>query len=483
MEKIKYEFDIIPSTNIMDVLGSSGYTLETAIADIIDNSIGARATEISLSFDINNNEEDAIVVEDNGTGMSLDSMKEAAILAYTSQNEERKDGDLGRYSLGLKSASRSFCNKLILISKQKNEKVNSICIDYDVINKTKRFKAFGVECPEYEHRIIDHGTLVVCKNLKFVDNESFDRSQINEKIGQVERHISHVFSDFILNDTVKFKIGKYDIDGWDPFMLSLDNVKCLDVDPILFKNEKILIKPYILPAYQSLPDDLQKRMFGKGLSEQQGFYVYRNRRLISEGGWLNLPGLTIDNKSNMARIRVDIPASLDEEFRVNYMKNALEVPDKLKKEFLKVARLARKESLNSYNYMKQPIERRRKKSKDIIPVWNVTTTDRKIQVSINEEHPIIKDLTKKLSGRETKKLFSLLAREFPVARVQNSEVSEKEYTEDEIRELLNETYFSLLESGLSDIEVKKRMANMEPFSQEKYNEILIEFIISVGGDK
>ena len=483
METRKYTFDITPSANIMDVLGSSGYTLETAIADIMDNSISAKATEISIDFNINNCEDDAIVIKDNGTGMTLEAMQNAAVLAYTSQDEERDISDLGRYSLGLKSASRSFCNKIYLISKKEDDVVNSICIDFAEIKATGKFLAYGVDYPEYEQLINEHGTLVVCKDLKIIDKDYFDRARINERIAQVEQHVSHTYSDFILNKSLTIKIGKYEVEAWDPFMLYLDNVKTLDIDPIIYKNEKIIVTPYILPAYQSLSEDLQKKMIGKGLSEQQGFYVYRNGRIISEGGWLNLPGLTIDNKSNMARIRVDITSALDDEFNVNFMKSTLEVPDKLKKEFIRIAKLARKESLNSYNYMKKPSLKRRRKVKETIPVWNVSVTDKSISLSINEEHPIIKDITKTLSAKDVKKLFSLLAKEFPVARVQNSEVNEKEYSDDEIKSLIEETYYSLIAEGLNDEEVQKKMASMEPFCQEKYYMLLAEFLISIGGEQ
>ncbi len=474
---IKETFEIPPSTNIIDVLGSSGYTLETALADIVDNSISAGADSISISFDVNDLGNARVIIADNGTGMSLDDLKNAAIIANVSKNAKRDEFDLGRYSLGLKSASMSFCNKLYVISKREGNDPNSICIDFAYILRENKWSASVVEKPEYENKLKDSGTIVLWEDLKFVDADTFSRKQLNQKLFSIETHLSHTFSDYIMNKNLKIKMEKDMIEAWDPFMLHLDSVKCLDVDPISYKGSKIEIKPYILPVYSSLPAKEQLRMKGRGMSEQQGFYIYRNGRLINEGGWLNLPGMTVDNKSQYARIRVDIASHLDDDFKVNFMKNSLEIPDRLKSSFLDVAKLARKESLNSYAYKKNPTLKRKRKNKDNIPVWNVHTSDNSISLNINTDHPIIKELTKNMSLKEQKKLFSLLSKNLPVARIQSGIVKDKEYRNSEMMELIDETYNELKNSGMNDNDIKKKMISIEPFSLEKYRFLLLEYFI------
>lgn len=482
MEIIKNTFEVSPSTNIIGVLGSSGYTLETAIADIVDNSIAATASQIQITFNIKNTEDDIVMITDNGKGMSLENMKKAAILAHTGKDEERAADDLGRYSLGLKSASMSFCDRLYIVSKEKNQTAHTIVMDFEEIVKTQKWNAYEVEIPEYEDLLGDSGTIIVWKKLKFINHDQFDRRLLNEKIASVERHMSHIYSDYIKENRIIFRIGKTTIEAWDPFMLSLDNIKIVSSDVISYKDEKINVTIYILPVVSSLTEDQQRVMTGKGLSEQQGFYIYRNNRIISEGGWLNLSGLNIDNKSQYARIRVDIPSTLDAEFKVNFMKNSIEVPQELQTQFIKIAKKAKKESLHNYAYMKNPTLRKPRKAKDVIPVWNVTTTNKAISLNVNENHPIILEITKNMSIRDRKKLFALLSKNLPVDRVQNNDFNEKGYSEQEIKQLIEDTYTSFKNDGLSPVEIQTKMSSMEPFTQEMYFGYLVDYFFENGGN-
>lgn len=482
MENIKGTFEVSPSTNIIGVLGSSGYTLETALADIVDNSIAAKANEIRLRFNVKNLDDDTVMIMDNGCGMSLETMKKAAILAHIGKDEKRDVEDLGRYSLGLKSASMSFCDRLYIVSKEKNKEANTVILDFGEIIKNHLWNAYEASVPEYENLIDESGTIIVWKKLKIVNKNQFDRRLLNEKIASVELHFSHIFSDYLKNNYLKIFIEKNEVTPWDPFMLCLDNTKIVSKDVLMFKDKKILITVYILPVASSLTETLQKTMIGRGLGEQQGFYIYRNGRIISEGGWLNLPGLTIDNKSQYARIRVDIPTTLDDEFKVNFMKNSVEIPEELKTQFIKIAKIAKRESLHNYAYMKDPTLKKRKKKKDAIPVWSVTNTDAGIYLNINENHPIIMEITKDLTIRNRKKLFSLLSKNIPVDRVQSNDFNNKGYTEQEIKQLLQETFDSLKGEGLTLEEIKQKMSNMEPFNQEVYFSYLVEFFYKDGGE-
>lgn len=482
MENIKGSFEVSPSTNIIGVLGSSGYSLETALADIVDNSIAAKATKIQLKFNIKNSADDTVMILDNGFGMSLDTMKKAAILAHTGKEEKRNVEDLGRYSLGLKSASMSFCDRLYIISKEKDKEANSIIMDFEEIIKNHTWNAYEASIPEYESLIGESGTIIVWKKLKIINSNQFDRRLLNEKIASVEQHFSHIFSDYLKKNIIQIYIEKNRIMPWDPFMLCLDNTKIVSSSSIIYKGEKIETTTYILPVASSLTEQEQRTLIGKGLGEQQGFYIYRNGRIISEGGWLNLAGLTIDNKSQYARIRVDIPTNLDEDFKVNFMKNSIEIPEELKSQFIKIAKIAKRESLHNYAYMKNPSFKKERKKKDVIPVWSVTNTDKGIYLTINENHPIILEITKELSIRNRKKLFSLLSKNIPVDRVQSNDFNNKGYTEQEINQLLAETYESLKSDGLSLEDIQHKMSNMEPFNQELYFSYLVDFFFNNGGN-
>ena len=127
-------FSINPGTGVMDVLGHAGYTFNFAIADLVDNCISAKAKNVTIYFDLNENDP-FIYIQDDGQGMSLEKLQEAAVIGFKDIDEYREDDDLGRYSTGLKSATKSFCNNIIVSSKKENVTANSIQIDYDYISK------------------------------------------------------------------------------------------------------------------------------------------------------------------------------------------------------------------------------------------------------------------------------------------------------------------------------------------------------------
>ena len=112
-------FEIAPSPNIFETLAHSGYSIETAIADIVDNCFAVCAKNIDIQF-IYNGKDSKVIIYDDGTGMTLDQLQNSLKIAHRSIADKRDDFDLGRFSLGLKSASASYCKKLIISSTVRN---------------------------------------------------------------------------------------------------------------------------------------------------------------------------------------------------------------------------------------------------------------------------------------------------------------------------------------------------------------------------
>lgn len=480
MYELIEEIDVTPSTNILDVLGNSGYTLETAIADIIDNSITAKSKNIKVTFDFLSDNPKLLIIDD-GYGMTLDKLKEAAVPAKKSQKDKRDDDDLGRYSLGLKSASKSFCGKLTIFSKAKGHNSNCITIDFDQITATKKWVAYVVNNKEYSSYVKDKGTVVIWENLKFLpnaDDAEVFRNEVYDKMASVETHIAHVFSDFILNNKIKFYINGNLIEGWDPFATNFDNTKITYEFEKEYKNELIKFKTYIIPLIDSLDEKDRIRITGYGLQNQQGFYIYRNNRIISEGGWLDLKDFQYDNKANYCRIRVDIPSALDKEFQTNFIKSSISIPIDLVKEFKNVAKNARRESLHNYNYTKNPRIRQPRIKGQEIPIWFVKNTAKGISLQINTEHPLISDLSKDIGPRKFNRIISMLTKTIPVAKIQNSVGTQAELEQDYIEQLMKETYEHLKQEGKTKKEIEETMSRTEPFN--KYFSILLEFLSKVG---
>ena len=452
-------FEVTPNTNLLDVLGNAGYSLQAAIADIIDNSITNKAKNIWVDMHYAG-DASRIIIRDDGNGMSLEKLKQASTPAFRDMNEGRDLNDLGRFSIGLNSASKSMCEHLMIQSKIAGQCSNTVSLDYEKM-KCEGWKCYVINEKE-DYIKNDSGTAIIWNRLKQnVLGQS--KEDFYEKIAMVETHISHVFGDYIGDGLNIYIAGDNLVKAWDPFYL--DNIKTsLILDRReKYKNSYVDIKVYILPPYNNLNSREQVYMRGYGLTEQQGFYIYRNKRLIKEGGWLGLGELSISNKYDYARIRIDIDNSLDKYFNPNFLKSDINIPNDLKELFYNIAVMARKESNKSFNYMKAPTLIKSVKKNNLIPVWNCKNTKDGILININEAHPIIKSLLEPLKDSDKKRLFKLLAKNIPIGEISRSGVSKEQNTYSNIEKEMNDMFDRLKEDGLSDEEIMKKMVSCEPF--------------------
>lgn len=476
---IKDSFDITPNTNLLDVLGHSGYSLQSAIADIMDNSITAKADNIWLNMRYDGKDSEIVIVDD-GYGMDLEKLKSASIIAFKDMHEERSEDDLGRFSTGINSASASMCNQLIIQSKTADQNnSNTIVLDYEEM-KTSGWVCKIVDLEE-DFLKSNSGTAIVWRKLKTAANAG-NRHDFYKKISVVEKHISHVFNDYITSG-LQIHINNDDtiVKGWDPFFISNPKTTLIYDESVEYHGSKVGMKIYILPPFNNLSTDEQAYMKGYGLSDQQGFYIYRKNRLIKEGGWLGIEDLAISNKYDYARIRVDIDTSLDKYFDPNFLKNEIFIPDDLKDFFKKIAIKSRNESRKSFNYMKAPSIIRSVKTESKIPVWNCKNSSDGLILSVNEEHPIVKSLVSDLKDADRRRLFKLLSKNIPVGEITRSGVSKKQNAYLDITKEMNEMYEKLKDDGLSNKEILKKMTTCEPFCiSDDYISLLIEFFESKG---
>jgi len=457
---------------MLDVLGHAGYTFAFAIADLIDNSISAQAKNINI-FINTQTANPYIYILDDGLGMTLEQLKNAAILGYRDISYERNGFDLGRYSTGLKSATKSFADNLYVSSKRKNDSTHTVQIDYKHIRQTQKWEAFVTNEFEYSNLIEEQGTLVFCDSLRI-------KGDIYSKLEHLESSLSHIFSKYIQYEDLNISIqtslstkNKKSIKYWNPFeLIENKSTRLIHQETFKYKKGTISIKSYILPVYNNLSPIDQTYMEGKGLMEQQGFYIYRNKRLIQESGWLGLPGLKLDNKSQYARIEVDITSNLDEDFDVNFSKSSIKVPDDLIAKFLEIAKKARTESKNGYNYNKTGIKKQTIQIKEE-KIWSISNSSEGMVLSINTNHPILNEICSDLTTNQKKKLFNLLSKSLPINMIQNQETSVQSYTKTEIMNLIEDMYNKYISEGLSLGEIKKKMISIEPFKSR--TDELIEF--------
>lgn len=345
--------ELIPSAKrLIRSLRDIGYEFVDAVADIVDNSVEAQATIISINLKFEG-EDSYLTIADNGVGMSSKDIQEA--LRFGSNRAYDESDDLGRYGLGLKTASLSQCERLTVSARRAEERarINSYCWDLDHIEQTNRWEILKIESVEIKDEVWRHlhettGTVVTWERLgrllgyKYPSGE-YARKQAEQMAESLKLHLGMVFHRFLSGEIQGKRIAIYINDErvtpWDPFSRGEKHTQKLE--PILIPLDfgeciyNVKVKPYILPPqslYSSSKAHLQASGPGKW-NKQQGLYIYRSNRIIQAGGWSGLR--TSDEHTKLVRMAVFIPAQLDELFQVNVAKKHLTLPRELRSVLLK----------------------------------------------------------------------------------------------------------------------------------------------------
>lgn len=467
--------NVAPATNIIDVLGGSGYTFESAIADIIDNSLFAQAMRIDIHFEFNS-KTPFLTIHDNGNGMSKSDLKEAAVLANRSVEDKRDSKDLGRFSMGLKSASMSFCNKLTVVSKRLDSSQNNLVMNFEEIKRNNKWDVVINETGYENLNIKKSGTIIIWENLTIFNDSIYDdKTFIYEKLDSLNKYLSHVFGRLINSKGIQISVNGVEnlVKSWDPFLTSHPRTNLIHEEQIMFMGSKIKVKGYVLPPYETLDDHEKDYMYGYGLREQQGFYIYRNERLIKEGSWLDISNLKLDSKCDYARIFVSINSNLDKAFRVSFMKNSLEIPLELVKDFTRIANVVRKGSKNSYNFIKHPTIPKKKKTSESEPIWLVTSRKDELSVRVNVKNDLLVNLLKDVKKSDLKRVFKLLESTIPVSEIQGNTVINNITEIVDLEVMMKNVYNDYVVNGYTNSQIKFKMARLEPF--DSYLEELMEF--------
>lgn len=200
--------------SMFETFRAYGYNVETAIADIIDNSISAGAQNIYVDFEWRG-KDSWLAIQDNGGGMNNDELINAMRPGSKNPKEERNTADLGRYGLGLKTASFSQCRKLSIISKKKGSNPVYWTWDLDFINQTGKWEIINFLPDEFKDGLnnTESGTIVIWNDLDRLANNLNESSQADlnkflEIMEIVKRHLAMVFHRFIETKRIKLFFSK-----------------------------------------------------------------------------------------------------------------------------------------------------------------------------------------------------------------------------------------------------------------------------------
>lgn len=390
---------------------SIGYSFEAALADIIDNSLAKEATKIDVLF--SSKDPQYVAVIDNGTGMSEEELESAMRYGSKSSLDERDKNDLGRFGLGLKTASLSQCRRLTVISKKDN-RISAACWDLDHVIKEKDWSLICYSEAEAEKLLftenletLDSGTIVIWQVFdRILDGSTNAQTVFDDRIERARSHISLVFHRYMDNENIGSKVNIYFnkaiVEPTDPFLTTNPATQPLTEQTLRIEGSVIKVKPYILP-YASKVFAKDRKKLGElcDLRSNQGFYIYRNRRLIIWGTWFRL--IKIQELNKLARIRVDIPNTLDSIWEIDIKKSTASLPEVIKRNLVAVVENSVGRSERVYKY------RGRSTSRDNLQhIWETIDNRGKFQYQINRELPIVKKLEDSLDEQALGYLDSLI---------------------------------------------------------------------------
>jgi hypothetical protein len=363
--------ELAPSAaRLIESLRDTGYTFVTAIADVVDNSVAADATIIDIILDVDFIGNPYLWITDNGHGMSSSDLEKA--MQYGSP-ERTNPKSLGKFGMGLKTASTSFCRKLTVLSK-KDSKVAVRQWDLDVIKDKDEWILLEPNIADYSDQVQNleaitsgtNGTIIVWENIDRlirISGESGTKDQLKKLLEELELHLSGVFYNFIAGtkgfNKVKIKLNGKEILAWDPFCRWLNEGENKKLDVHINKPFEITenkngidvkagvfeLNVYILPNQSELTDEENIRA-RYGL-DNQGFHVFREGRMIYSGGWPNRLFVK-ESHLNLMRVELNFDHNLDHYFQIDIKKSRIDIPKELRDLIKRVLAPARNEANRRY---------------------------------------------------------------------------------------------------------------------------------------
>jgi hypothetical protein len=470
---------------LAEALRDIGYSLEAAVADIIDNCITAEPQQVDIRFGWENSEP-WIAIIDNGEGMSQAELLEAMRPGSHSPRDQRRRNDLGRFGLGLKTASFSQCRRLTVVSRR-NETTTARCWDLDEVGRRNKWilialrpDAVGV-LPAIEE-LEDQGTYVLWQKIDRLDLGSYAtkaHANLNDRIATVRQHLSLVFHRFLVGEPglqrISIKINNQPVEPFDPFNARNPATQHLPEERIALDGETVLLQPYILPHHSKVTASEYEKMGGEdGYLKAQGFYIYRNRRLIIHGTWFRLARQ--EELTKLARVRIDIPNTLDHLWNIDVRKSRAYPPEIVKQRMRQIVDRIRGAAKRPYSHRGVVIEKR-----DSSPVWQRKVFNDRITYEVDLNHPLIAGFRMDLDESMRRRLGTLvqmIGASFPAPLfysdiASNPERSEPAVPDRTLFQNMAEMVYAQNE-GITSSKLKNIFLSIEPFAS--YPDVIDELV-------
>lgn len=470
---------------MIEALRGLGYSTATALADIIDNSITAGAKTVSLKFTWEG-KNSRVIIHDDGKGMSADEIDKAMRLGGKNPLDARSENDLGRFGLGLKTASFSQCRRLTVASTG-IDGLHSLRWDLDVLASRTDGGWHLLEGPFPElDELMDplitagHGTLVVWDAMDRIVSENFNLDNYHELIDRVESHLSMVFHRYLERGRSRFSIliNGIPIKPWDPF-LSDHPAKPWHSPSQAFNSTKVEVECHVLPHKDRLtPKEFENAQGPDGWTAQQGFYVYRNERLLVAGSWLGLRSFGTqkpwikDEAHKLARIRLDIPNTVDADWKIDIRKSTARPPVNLRRWLIRHAEDTRTRARKAFIHRGQISKT--SAGSTVTQAWRADHFTGGMRYRIDNEHPAISAVLECAGSLlpQIKAMLRVIEETVPVQRIwldtaENKDAPHTGFSGEppaEVIEILTTLYRNMvLLKGMSPALARENLLHSEPF--------------------
>ena len=487
-EGASYDIAAPSAASLIESLRAFSYDLSTSLADLVDNSITARATTVWVDF-YWDGERSAISVTDDGVGMSEATLVQAMRPGSQSPLRQRDPRDLGRFGLGLKTASFSQARQLSVFSKELGCDVAVRCWDLDHVARIDDWQLLRNaprSAGRYAKRLTDiaSGTAVVWTNMDRITkgtktDSDEDQRRFLEAAVAVGEHLSIVFHRLLKpSGSLRLLLNGNELQGWDPFLHGNPATQLFPSTVLRIGRAAVEVTPYVLPHQSRLSKESHRTAGGRhGWNAHQGFYVYRNKRLLVPGSWLGL-GWTKEEHYKLARIRVDIDNTADAEWDINVTKSRAVPPPQIRGELKKIGAHTRGAAKRVYTFRGAKLAP--KLGEPMAFLWELVARRGKKHYRLDRNHPLIKGVVSDLrDGKRFRSLLSLIEETIPVANIAVTHAEEPQAMGDpfstatpkQIVEVVRSTFEALLEQGHSISEAAERLSSMWPFNQ--HNDIVL----------
>lgn len=354
----KQDFELPPDPQrVIEGLRDTGYDFNTAIADIVDNSIAASAEVVDLQIAMDFRGAIRVSIADNGDGMDLDGLKNAMRYGAAARPNP---ASLGKYGLGLKTASTAFAKRLSVISRASGN-TPAIMATWD-LDHVASSRKWSLILSEPDQEALDQlnkvapghsGTVVVWSKIdrmmKSYDNPAGlpARKALANKVDSLREHLATVYQRFLDGKdgrarTVSMSVNGTKVSAWNPFFEGMSEMVGNQTVPMDLGDDKeasFTVRAFILPRKEELatPELMAE---AKISAPRQGIYIYRENRLIVEASWLGM--FQQEPHGALLRVEFSFNHDLDEAFHLDIKKSQIGLNDELykwlKDEFLPAPR-------------------------------------------------------------------------------------------------------------------------------------------------